>query len=202
MNAIELYSEIYSVDPSYKLSDSRYRETIKFLKLCGIGELKGEEWRKKSSIDVSCGRGEIVDYFEFLGYVAAGTEIIPQLTVRRDGIMLLPPFANRKKIAILNADVITCFDVLEHLDEEALESALVTLSEIDAKKFVFSISTREAKGRKHQGKAFGKDLHLTVKPPSWWIFMLQGFFSKNMIVKADPGMGMLFAYISKEETEK
>lgn len=196
MNPVELYSEVYACDPDYKISKHRFDATVKFLKICGVKELKKEEWRTLNSVDVCCGRGEIVDYFEYLGYMAMGTEIVPELM--KDGrIHRMHPFpaANDLSIPYGNIQILTCFDALEHFTEEGVDSALEMFSRSYSKEIILSISTKESTANTKHGKAEGESLHLTVRPPSWWIFKLKKYWSDSMAVMANQSMGMLWIHI-------
>ena len=200
MDSVTLYSSLYGSDQNYKMSKHRFARTVAFLKKCGIGELSKKDWRAKKSLDVSCGRAEIVDYFEFLGYDAEGTEIVPELFKEDDRVHFVPPFDKGSEVDLPSADVVTCFDVLEHLDIPSLESALASLSKVKCKHLFLSISTRESRANERHKELCGTPLHLTVESPVWWLFKLKEYWPRKATpacVGAEPDLGMLFVYINE-----
>jgi 2-polyprenyl-3-methyl-5-hydroxy-6-metoxy-1,4-benzoquinol methylase len=64
-----------------------------------------------------------------------------------------------------------CFDVMEHIPEEQLDSVIMFLINNTSKGVVFQISTRED----DFGKRIGETLHLTVKHTAWWISLLSEY---------------------------
>lgn len=61
-------------------------------------------------------------------------------------------------------DVITCFDVLEHLIEEDVETALSEFARVAKKIVVLSVCFR-----KSINEVNGENLHATIKPQNWWM---------------------------------
>lgn len=70
------------------------------------------------------------------------------------------------------ADLVTCIDVLEHIEEDYLENVLADLSGIVRKLGFFTIHTGPA------GKVLsdGRNAHLIQKPSSWWLPRLCQYF--------------------------
>lgn len=62
------------------------------------------------------------------------------------------------------AEWMICFDVLEHLPEEKVLTAIAQIASRVKQGGLVSISTRED----HLGKLIDKALHLTVRPAVWW----------------------------------
>jgi len=65
---------------------------------------------------------------------------------------------------LLSADWIVCFDVLEHLPEEKIGTALQGMAQKMRKGGLFSIDLR----KDQFGSVIGDNLHLTLKPKEWW----------------------------------
>lgn len=65
-------------------------------------------------------------------------------------------------------DVVTCFDVLEHLPPERVGFAIRELCRVARKRVVITVGTEPSK-RKGPG---GEELHLTVNPHGWWQYQL------------------------------
>ena len=63
------------------------------------------------------------------------------------------------------ADLVICLDVLEHIEPEFLENVLNHLRDLTKKVILLSVSTRPA----HKTLPDGRNAHLTVEPPEWWL---------------------------------
>ena len=63
------------------------------------------------------------------------------------------------------ADLVVCTDVLEHVEPEHLDAVLDDLQRLAKKSLFLLIATRPA------SKALpdGRNAHLTIEPPKWWI---------------------------------
>lgn len=70
------------------------------------------------------------------------------------------------------ADWFICFDVMEHLPEEKIESALEGFAKRTKLGGAFSIGLCEDLS----GKLIGETLHLTIKPASWWLDRIERHF--------------------------
>ncbi|HYF57203.1 MAG TPA: methyltransferase domain-containing protein [Salinarimonas sp.] len=70
------------------------------------------------------------------------------------------------------ADLVACFDVLEHVEPELLDSVLDHIHGLTKHMLVFVISTIPS------GKtlADGRNAHLIVKPADWWRKQLGNYF--------------------------
>ena len=67
--------------------------------------------------------------------------------------------------------MLTCFDVLEHLIEEDVDSALNEFKRVSQRAILCSVSDRRARGkwaRKLGMAGKSNNLHATVKNISWW----------------------------------
>ena len=71
-------------------------------------------------LDVGCGRGEMLDYGKELGMLGSGVEIVPELVARREDVVCGGAAEIVELFGRNTFDLVTCFDVLEHLpiDEE------------------------------------------------------------------------------------
>ncbi len=65
-------------------------------------------------------------------------------------------------------DWIMAIDMLEHLPTERVQPALSTIRSLALTGAVFLISTRQDRG----GRKIGETLHMTVRPPKWWVMEL------------------------------
>jgi hypothetical protein len=70
------------------------------------------------------------------------------------------------------ADLVTCIDVLEHIEPELLGNVLDELSSITRRLAFLTVHTRPAK----KVLSDGRNAHLIQEPPSWWIDRLTSRF--------------------------
>lgn len=70
------------------------------------------------------------------------------------------------------ADLVTCTDVLEHIEPECLTEVLEDINSLAAKGVFLSVSCRPAK----KFLADGRNAHLIVERPMWWLGKLIGCF--------------------------
>ena len=59
-------------------------------------------------------------------------------------------------------EVVSCFDVLEHIPPGHVDNAITELVRVASMRVILSIATFECKGREEQ-------LHLSVHPMCWWM---------------------------------
>lgn len=67
------------------------------------------------------------------------------------------------------ADLVLCIDVMEHIDESAVDRTLDKILSLAKKAVYFSIATRDA----HARLATGESAHCTIKPAEWWLEKIQ-----------------------------
>ena len=137
----------------------------------------------KNLLDVGCGSGafclqnEKYPYEEIIGMDFAsipeeGVEYSKQLKFIRGDALDIPYPDNY-------FELITSFDVLEHLLPEDVGFALNELKRVCSGEMLLKPAYRES----HAKGVEGEDLHPTVKPESWWIEMIEktGVQSVNVI---------------------
>ena len=115
-----------------------------------------KEWQPKSLVDIGCGYNEFVKETKLLGIDSIGVDF-----ACRDADIIADaknlPFENKK------FDVLTSFDMLEHLLPSEVKIVLKEFSRV-SNRFVFSISYQPS-----VWKWKGQTLHPTVMPEEWWI---------------------------------
>lgn len=74
--------------------------------------------------------------------------------------------------AAVPGDLVTCIDVLEHIEPECLDSVLDELSGMARRLALLTIHTGPAK----KSLSDGRNAHLIQQPPSWWLAKLAGRF--------------------------
>lgn len=124
-----------------------------------------------SLFDVGCGRGEMIAFASNIGHRPAhGCETVPELIggpVVFGLAHALPPRDNEY-------DIVTMFDVMEHLTEADCMAAIGELQRIARKHIILSISNRPSIVK-------GVDLHITKKPYSEWDAILKENIPKAKI---------------------
>lgn len=68
-------------------------------------------------------------------------------------------------------DLIVCTDVMEHIEPEKVINVLAHIYGLSKRGAFFNISCKEAKAVLPDGR----NAHLTVKPPEWWIETIKKF---------------------------
>lgn len=71
------------------------------------------------------------------------------------------------------ADLVTCTDVMEHVEPEHIDAVLGDIASL-ARKGAFFVISCERGGRKLPD---GRFAHLVVKPPEWWLRKLEPSFA-------------------------
>lgn len=147
----EKYEGIYSCEsiyPNYGKTNHG-KSAIKIIK----------EWSPKSLIDIGCGHNQFVKEIRSLNISSIGLDFAcPGADIIADAKNI--PFENKK------FDVLTAFDMLEHLLQEDVPIVLKEFKRVSSR-FIFSICYRPS-----VIKWKGHTLHPTVMPEDWWIEQL------------------------------
>ena len=152
------YSEIYGSMPDYRMGSRRLQETISFLREVPRGSL----------LDVSCGRQEILSYAEGVGFgPVLGTEYTPELC---DGRSVIEAPAHALPFADLTFDVVTMFDVVEHLVPGDDELACRELNRVATKTILVSANNKPSVLPLHG------DLHINKRPYKQWDALFRSWF--------------------------
>jgi len=146
------YQGIYQ-DPKYQ----RYGHSNHGAKAAALVQ----ELKPVSLVDVGCGWNEFVKEMQSdvpgpcvgVDFACPGADVIAEATA-------LPFHAGE-------FDLLTSFDVLEHLTEAEVEPALREFSRV-SRRFIFSIAYRPSKITWK-----GQNLHPCVKPREWWMERIQ-----------------------------
>jgi ubiquinone/menaquinone biosynthesis C-methylase UbiE len=104
------YQACYQAE-NYRMGQLRMADARRDLEGCSRG----------SYLDIGCGRGEMLDYAESIGFLPVqGVEVVPALI---DGARVVKGEAHALPFADNSFDVVSLFDVIEHLlpgDDEAV----------------------------------------------------------------------------------
>jgi len=85
------------------------------------------------------------------------------------------------------ADLVCCFDVLEHIEEDFLPNVLNDLKRITVKLGFFSIHT----GPAQKVLSDGRNAHIIQQPSSWWLPKLCEHFEIVQLQQSPGGFWML-----------
>ena len=119
----------------------------------------------KTLLDVGCGKGLLVEWAKKQGVEAIGLDFASGYGVQAD--LLNMPFED-------NAfDIVTAFDVLEHLRPEDLTKGLDEISRVARKWMLFSIGYGPSKIKTPDGCM---SLHpISTRDKSWWTPILSDY---------------------------
>ncbi len=149
-----LYAEMYH-DPHYGMPEFR-RDRVKELLILNH---RGDQ--PKSLLDVGTGRGETIRLAAQIGYTpVAGTETVDELIKadERIGYGLLPNISAPTGYY----DIVTCFEVIEHLRPDDVIPALEELARLAKQKVIISVCTApDIRG--------GVNLHPSYRTEDQWI---------------------------------
>ena len=110
---------------------------------------------KGEVLDVGCGHNQFAAALRGAGVAAMGVDFVcPNADIIAPAHDL--PFADGR------FDILTCFDVLEHLLPDEVDAVLAEFARVSSR-YVFSISTVDSVNRVN-----GETLHPTVRPKQWW----------------------------------
>lgn len=154
------------------LSARREHERAKYLELAARpGSMYGstnhgrhavplvQRWKPRFVVDFGCGRNEFIRHLRRLGIDGLGVDFAFD-----DADVVKPMHATGLLDGV--ADVVTCFDALEHLLPEEVDPVLAEMRRVARPRgrFVLSICTRPSRIT-----ALGENLHPTVRPMAWWL---------------------------------
>lgn len=141
MDEVTKYAHCYE-DPNYKMGKRRMQWMKRDIDSLDEGVLL---------LDIGSGRGETVEYAQSQGIEAHGLDIVEELN---------PTYTSFNQIPI-RYDVVTCYDVLEHIPPQELMRFLDNVFDRGAKRYFLTVSANKA-------EKDGMTLHLSIHPPGWW----------------------------------
>ncbi len=168
----EIYNQVVTTDERYNLAQNSpgFRSVVQ-----ATNQLQMLSGR---ALDVGCGVGFVLEYlagpsFDFNVFgVDASNEAITKARTRMQHLTGADKRLLEQKDQRLPFDddwfsLVTCFDVLEHLDLVDIEAFLAEFKRVLRPRGLFfgSVSCRNSKVTDLNGE----NLHRTVKSPDWWI---------------------------------
>lgn len=131
-------------------------------------EIITRDFQPKTTLDVGCAAGYLVEGLRDLGVNAYGIDVSDYAlsTVRED----IKPFCHKQSATELireKYDLITCIEVLEHLESADIREAIKNMCQA-TETIIFSSTPFD----------FGEETHYSVNQPGYWCeeFAANGFF--------------------------
>ena len=160
----EKYGRCYE-KAHYRMGARRMDDAIR-----DLGDLPA----RGSYLDVSCGRGEMLKHAYRLGFgKATGTEIVPALI---DGERVVRAEVHALPFAADAFDVVSLFDVIEHLVPGDDELACRELARVADKHVLLTANNRASLNH------VGDDLHINKRPYEEWDRLFRQWFHPHKIM--------------------
>lgn len=154
----EKYFRAYALNQNYRMKAQRMADAVNDLSAIPC---------RKSYLDVSCGRGEMLAEAKKLGFqFVTGTEIVPDLL--RPNVI----YSEVHQIRLVNnfAEVASMFDVIEHLLPGDDELACKELARVASKHVLITANNRPSFNKA------GDDLHINKRPYEEWDALFREWF--------------------------
>ena len=140
------YDQLYRKVDRYRMSDKRFSEAT--------GTVK--HWAGGSILDVSCGRGEMLEHYRKRFRLVTGTETTSHLC---DGVSVYQAMGHCLPFVDKQFDYATCWDVIEHLvpgDEQLMWDEM---ERVASRGVAFSINNRMNNPRLSMGHSLHINIH-------------------------------------------
>lgn len=141
----EMNRQMHETMPHYGTSAGRWKEFV-----FGLAKVEGYQ----TILDYGCGKGLL-------------KTLLPTLDIKE-----YDPAIPGKEATPEPADLVCCFDVLEHVEPHSVNAVLRHLASLTKGKFVFNISTRPAS----KFLPDGRNAHICLRNQEWWRGKLVDFF--------------------------
>lgn len=175
MNSLEKEQDKYNKcyeRPGYKMGRARMETTKKCLDF--IFSRKDSEI--KTALDVSAGRGEMVDFLRDVGVHTIGTEIVDSLLVEDKIVFAWShalPFGDNSVDLVLN------LDAMEHYLPEQTEEIIQEFCRVSKRWVYFAISNIPDKNQ------YGDDLHINRRKYEDWYSLLGKYGDVTWLYQGD-----------------
>lgn len=145
-------------NPKYRMGQTRMDDTLRDLQALPRGSL----------LDVGCGRGEILAHAERLGFAPVqGVEMVPALI---DGRRVVRGEAHALPFPDQSYDVVTLFDVIEHLLPGDDELACREMARVARRAILLTANNKTSRN------AIGEELHVNRRPYQEWDTLFRAWF--------------------------
>ena len=180
------------MNPEHKKYDRIYGENLRYE---NTGELYGsichamkvinhiDNLKFDTVLDIGCGRGQFEKALIERGKNVSACDISGVVIEKlRESI----PSANFNCASMddlpyddSSFDLVTSFEVLEHIPEDLLDKSLLELSRVAKGDVVASVAW-------HEDLKWGMHLHVIIKQKGWWVKKLSEFFDIEKILLEGP----------------
>lgn len=153
------YARTYATQRHYKMGEPRKADAIRDLHALPC---------RGAYLDVSCGRGEMLDQARRFGFdPVRGTEIVPDLI---DGERVVRAEVHALPFDDGSFDVVTMFDVIEHLLAGDDEAACREMARVARRHILLTANNRPSFNKA------GDDLHILKRPYAEWDALFRQWF--------------------------
>lgn len=150
--------------PHYRMGQKRMHDAI-----ADLAALPN----RGSLLDIGCGRGEMMDHAEELGFApVCGLEAVPELCADprvTEGRATDLPFGDR------HFDVVTLWDVIEHLPRGDDETVCREMARVARCHILLTANNRPSKNH------VGDELHINRRPYPEWDDLFRSWFSRSSV---------------------
>lgn len=153
------YNRAYGMNPNYRMGEKRMVDAVNDLRALPC---------RGAYLDVSCGRGEMLVAAEGMGFCPChGTEIVPALL---DGERIVRAEVHDLPFGDRSFDVVTMFDVIEHLIPGDDRAACEEMARVARKHIIITANNRPSFNKA------GDDLHINKRPYEEWDRLFREWF--------------------------
>ena len=153
------YRDCYKA-PNYKMGPYRMVDAKSDLAGCSRG----------TYLDIGCGRAEMLAYAESIGFTdARGVEVVPDLI---DGVRVVAGEAHAMPFPDKSFDVVSLFDVIEHLVPGDDEAVCREMERVARKHVVLTANNKPS-----HCPITKVDLHINRRPYEEWDALFRKWFS-------------------------
>lgn len=146
--------------PGYHMSGARMADAQRDLRALPC---------RGSYLDVGCGRGEMLEFARSIGFATVcGTETVPDLL---DGSSIVHGLAHQLPFADGQFEVVSLFDVIEHLVPGDDEAACGELRRVASKHILLTANNKSSR------QPNGDELHVNRRPYPEWDALFQQWFA-------------------------
>jgi len=165
----QLKYKISYTDPAYKMGLARKRTAEKCIAFIE------EKEKIFTHLDVSTGRGELIDSMRARGIESIGTEIVTDLLVEGEVFFA---WSNKLPFEDNSFDLVTNLDAMEHYLPEQTEEIIEELCRVSKRFIYFSISNIPSFHK-------GNNLHINIKEYKDWETLLSNYGKVSWVFKND-----------------
>ena len=157
------YRDCYEL-PNYKMGQNRMHDALDDLRKVTPG----------SYLDVGCGRGEMINHAESLGFSPVqGVEVVPALI---DGTRVIYGEGHALPFPDKSFDVVAMWDVIEHLLPGDDELVCLELGRVARRNVLLTASNRPS-----VCPTTNANLHINIRPYTEWDALFKEWFDGEVV---------------------